>query len=227
MEPRAWAEPRAALVRRLMKRFSCGSDVLDIGCGNGRQWTENVTGVDISPEAVLTARQKGLKTFLGNACDLPETGLHDTVLLLDVLEHVDNERAALLEASRALRPGGFLIVSVPLYPSLWSYHDERLHHKKRYRPGEIPELVREAGFSVVYATRWNGLGLVGALFRKAGFAIEKATTAARPFLEAEAWLGARTPLPVGLSEFILAQKSRQERIGQAFRPSCDQFAVHP
>ena len=68
----------------------------------------------------------------GDAARLPCRGERfDAVLLLDVLEHVD-DASALREARRVLSPGGFLFLSVPAFPGLWSYRDEDAGHRRRY-----------------------------------------------------------------------------------------------
>jgi SAM-dependent methyltransferase len=128
--------------------------------------------------------------------------------MLDVLEHLKDDRQGLREARRVLRERGALVVSVPLHPCLWSRHDEAMGHFRRYRPGEVSRLAREAGFSVVYRTCWNAPGVVGAVVRKTGLAIEKATVAARPFLWAESWVVTRIPSAVGLSEFVVAVRQK-------------------
>ena len=77
-------------------------------------------------------------------------GRFDLVLMLDVLEHVEDDRAALLDAVlNFLAPGGRLLVSVPAGPGLFSRHDELLGHKRRYAPARLGALVDEVGLAVV------------------------------------------------------------------------------
>ncbi|MCS6797373.1 MAG: class I SAM-dependent methyltransferase [Myxococcota bacterium] len=74
----------------------------------------------------------------------------DVVLLLDVLEHVDDDVEFLREIRlRSLRPGGAVLVSVPAWPSLWSGHDEALGHRRRYTTASVLALLRAAGLHVV------------------------------------------------------------------------------
>jgi SAM-dependent methyltransferase len=75
-------------------------------------------------------------------------GSADCVVALDFIEHVDDDLALLREFRRVLRPGGAVVASVPAYPSLWSPHDEFLHHKRRYRTGELEARLVEAGFEL-------------------------------------------------------------------------------
>jgi SAM-dependent methyltransferase len=71
----------------------------------------------------------------------------DVVLLLDVLEHVDDV-SALREASRVLSPGGFLFLSVPAFPRLWSYRDEDAGHRRRYTRTSLEQTVRGAHLEI-------------------------------------------------------------------------------
>ncbi len=67
-------------------------------------------------------------------------------LLLDVIEHVADDRAFLADAvSRCVAPGGHALISVPAWPSLFSQHDEFLDHHRRYRPQSLRRLATEVG----------------------------------------------------------------------------------
>ena len=72
----------------------------------------------------------------------------DVVVALDVIEHLDDDRLALREILRVLRPGGVLLATVPAYAFLWSSHDEALGHRRRYLRPQLRERVRSAGFEI-------------------------------------------------------------------------------
>jgi len=72
-------------------------------------------------------------------------GAYDVVLLLDVIEHLDDDVAGLRAARRCLRDEGLLVVAVPAYPSLWSAHDVALGHRRRYTAIELRRVVELAG----------------------------------------------------------------------------------
>lgn len=125
-----------------------------MGCGDGRLaaslpryvWR----GVEPDPELRKLALENGVAVAPGAAESLPFTdGAFDAACLFDVLEHVEDDRAALLEARRVLRPGGLLFVSVPLHPELWSEHDVRCGHRRRYRTGELADLLGGCGFELL------------------------------------------------------------------------------
>lgn len=82
-------------------------------------------------------------------------GCADVALALDVVEHLDDDRAALAEIFRILRPSGRLVVSVPAFQSLWSRHDELHHHKRRYSRQALLEVLAATGFSCSRVTYFN------------------------------------------------------------------------
>jgi SAM-dependent methyltransferase len=74
----------------------------------------------------------------------------DLVLLLDVLEHVPDDRDLLAGVVRDLiRPGGFLLASVPAWPELFTQHDRMLGHHRRYRPARLQQLLQQCDLTVV------------------------------------------------------------------------------
>ena len=129
--------------------------VLDVGCGTGGnfalldRWGE-VAGVDDSAEALRFCVQRGRRSVLqASAGRLPFAAESlDLITALDVLEHLQDDRGALAEFRRVLRPGGHLVLTVPAYRFIWSEHDEALHHKRRYVRSEVRRKVAAAGFAI-------------------------------------------------------------------------------
>jgi hypothetical protein len=91
----------------------------------------------------------------------------DVVLLLDVIEHLDDDAAALRAARDMLAPRGTPIVTVPAYPSLWSAHDLVLGHRRRYKTSGLRAVVQTAGFTVTHLSYFNALILPGAALVRA------------------------------------------------------------
>jgi SAM-dependent methyltransferase len=157
--------------RELSRRLGAEAALLDAGCGTGglirrlgpRRVGWKWTGVDFSPLALKLARDRcGATADLreGSVTALPfENGVFDAVISADVLYHLDDDSAALGEFHRVLRPGGVLVVNVPAYRWLWSYHDEAGHGRRRYGRAELLEKVARAGFVRGRATHWNLLPL--------------------------------------------------------------------
>lgn len=127
--------------------------ILDIGCGTGamsqrlKAWGP-VVSADFSPLALQFSRRRGLDHLVGaDAMHLPfASGRFDTIVTMDVLEHLPDDRAALCEFYRVLTPGGRLFATVPAYPHLWSEHDVALMHFRRYRRPELAERLMASGF---------------------------------------------------------------------------------
>ena len=136
--------------------------ILDVGCGTGAnlemlsQFGE-AEGVDVSMEALAFCRERGLaNVHLGAAEKLPyEDESFDLVTALDVVEHLDDDRAGLREMRRVLRPGGRALLFVPAFMFLWGVQDDVSHHRRRYRIPELRRVVGEAGFKVERTTYAN------------------------------------------------------------------------
>jgi SAM-dependent methyltransferase len=89
--------------------------------------------------------------------------MYDLVCAMDVVEHAEDGDAALAELSRVTKPGGVLLLSVPLHAAQWSAFDELVGHRQRYEPAELRQKLFDAGFAVessaVYGMqpRWRWL----------------------------------------------------------------------
>ena len=81
----------------------------------------------------------------------------DLVLMMDVLEHVDDDRGLLRHYATKVPSGAHFLVTVPAFRFLWSGHDVFLEHKRRYRLGEIEAAMRDAGLQIVRGAYYFGL----------------------------------------------------------------------
>lgn len=160
-------------LRNLVKTYIQGKAVLDAGCGTGHLTLELlqdgfvVTATDYSPELVDftkgVLKQAGFspgvyQLDLRNAKALAEDN-YDTVICLDVLEHIDDDMIALRNLKTALKPGGVLIISVPALSWLYSHRDEEIGHHRRYNKRELLEKLTAAGFEISTIKFWNFIGL--------------------------------------------------------------------
>ena len=139
--------------------------LLDLGCGTGGNLgalRDDFTcfGVELDREAVAfaTARYPECSFRVGSIYE-PATwnlpGPVDVCILSDVIEHLDDDRTALENATDALKPGGYLLVIVPADPRLWSEHDEVHEHRRRYTRATLKTLVRGLPLEVRLLTALN------------------------------------------------------------------------
>jgi SAM-dependent methyltransferase len=127
--------------------------VLDVGAGSGvfsRQLIDcglcqRATCVDPAySDQWLNANADGPLTFAKAASYQGEA----LVLMVDVLEHVDDDVGLLRQYSSRLAPGARVLITVPAYRFLWSSHDVFLEHRRRYTKAWIERVVRAAGLRV-------------------------------------------------------------------------------
>ncbi len=141
----------------------------------------------------------------------------DLVMMMDVLEHVDDDRGLLRHYVSLVPVWTYFLVSVPAFSFLWSGHDVFLEHKRRYRLPEIEEVVRSAGLDVVRGAYFFGLVFpLAAAVRLA----QRGTTEPRSSLQRHGAFtnglltaACRAELPflpinrlAGLTAFVLARK---------------------
>lgn len=154
-----WFRARRNVIARLFERYARRSDrVLEIGAGTGSVAAAlaargfNVAVSDVHHQALEHAGRKGLaERYEFNLMAMPFRDHFDVIGLFDVLEHLDDDRAALLAIRQALKPGGRLILTVPAHRWLWNQSDVLARHKRRYGLKEIRQRVAAAGFDLLDA----------------------------------------------------------------------------
>jgi len=129
---------------------------LDVGCGVGvtvEKLSEigEAYGIDNSPEAIRLCKKRGIKNVELSLVEKMDhkSGYFDLVTALDIIEHTKSDKLAIKEIKRVLKREGLLIVTVPAYKFLWSYWDEILHHKRRYKKNELKKLLEKNGFEIL------------------------------------------------------------------------------
>jgi SAM-dependent methyltransferase len=153
-----------------------GQRILEVGCGIGNMTpylldAERVTCIDVLPESVAHARQQfahlphvttmladisrdGALAQVGEAC-------YDTAVCINVLEHIEDDAAALRGMLAALQPGGHLLLFVPAGEYLFGALDTALGHYRRYELRSLGELVAAQGFEIRDLYYMNVAGIPG------------------------------------------------------------------
>jgi len=163
-----WFAVRRRLVLEWVARYAPEpvTCVLEVGCGTGGTLKAlgehfsgaEVRGVDPSEAAAAVSRSRACDVALGGFECLPAADRSiDLLLALDVLEHVEDDVAALVETRRVLRPGGRALLTVPALPGLWGPHDVANAHFRRYTRRSIVDAVRNAGLTVERVSYFNAL----------------------------------------------------------------------
>ncbi len=199
--------------------------ILEIGCGTGHNLPMlgafgTVDAIEIDPTAGAIAAKR-LGRAVGNA-PLPDLdgvpdGKYDLIAVLDVIEHVADDVAALQAMARRLKPGGRILITVPAHRWMWSAHDVVNHHHRRYSKKMLTDALAAAGLGWQKLRYFNSLLFPAAVAaRLAGKLTGKDDSddspPARPLNWAfekifglERHLLGRVPLPPGLSIIVLAQ----------------------
>lgn len=137
--------------------------LLDLGCGTGlflqrRAADCDAYGIDLSLDALRYCRRRQLaRLACAHAARLPlADASFDIVTAFDLVEHLPDDQALVDEIGRVLRPGGYLLATVPAHPVLWTGHDVSLHHHRRY--------VRRSFSGLFAPERWERVRLTASFF---------------------------------------------------------------
>jgi SAM-dependent methyltransferase len=189
---------RRALASHLPAAVREAPAVLDAGCGTGgllrrlaRWWPRaQLTGLDFAPAAVALARERApaARVVEGSITALPFGEREfDAIVSADVVCQVSEPGRAWAEFARCLRPGGVVVVNVPAYRWLWSYHDETCQTQHRFTRPQLVAAARAAGLQPVDATYWNALALPAIVLRRKVFARRGATSDVQTYPGWVAW----------------------------------------
>jgi SAM-dependent methyltransferase len=153
-----------------VRRHAGGSSpvVLEVGCSSG--WLLRQLRSEL-PHALLIGADCVRGPLETLAADLPDVpllqfdlvrcplpdGSIEVAVLLNVLEHIEDDETALRQVARILRPGGAAVIEVPAGPHLYDVYDKVLLHHRRYRGGELRRLAERAGLRVAHASHLGTL----------------------------------------------------------------------
>jgi SAM-dependent methyltransferase len=222
-----WYRARRLVLAELIRREvgpSAGCDILELGCGTGHNFAMlgsfgKVDGLELDDEARAFSEKRLGRAVM--AAPLPElAGVadrhYDLVGAFDVIEHIEDDAAALQSIAAKLKPGGKFLMTVPAHQWMWSPHDVVNHHKRRYSTRSLRRLIEASPLQL------NKIGYFNSLLFPIAVAARTASKLAatrnndmslppaplNKFMEAvfgaERYLIGRVPLPPGLSLFALA-----------------------
>jgi 2-polyprenyl-3-methyl-5-hydroxy-6-metoxy-1,4-benzoquinol methylase len=232
LEPRSfWFRSRSRLIVWAIRRyFPSACDLLEVGCGTGFVLAAIhaaipdliVQGGELFDEGIDVARRR-VPDVPVEFLDAREVinGQFDVVGAFDVIEHVADDEAVLLNLAQAIRGGGGMLLTVPRHRWLWSAADERAGHVRRYGARELVDKVAKAGLDVERVTGFVALLLPVMVLSRVRFRDPKSFDFRREFelprwldstlywiLSLERWLiGRGISFPFGGSILLVAQKT--------------------
>ncbi|MCC2976118.1 class I SAM-dependent methyltransferase [Sphingomonas sp. PL-96] len=200
--------------------------ILEIGCGTGHNLpmlaqfgAVDAIEIDAAAREIASSR---LGKPVGEAPlpDLPGVpeASYDMIAVLDVVEHIEDDVAALAGMARRLKPGGKILVTVPAHPWMWSAHDVVNHHHRRYSKASLAEAIAEAGLTHNGLRYFNSLLFPAALAARAAGKLtgkddsddsppaKPLNLAFEKIFALERHLVGRLPLPPGLSIITLLSR---------------------
>jgi SAM-dependent methyltransferase len=228
-----WFVARRKIIQKILNSWPHDGtrSILEIGCGTGGNLKllstyGAVSGVEQDDKALSLANGRKICPVKKGALpdSIPFAQTFDLICLLDVLEHITDDLAALQAARNKLLPTGKVLITVPAYNFLWSSHDVELHHKRRYNRKDLSDLLLKAGFKVRYSTYFNTflfpliavIRICNSLFKR-----QSGTDVSMPpgvinkslmkIFSGERFFLPGFSLPFGVSILVLAEKTEKQR----------------
>ena len=231
-----WFCGRRAYLRKIIhdsfENKSSSLSFCEIGSGTGGNLSllaeySQVDSVEMNDQARKMIEEKSIKgvrnVYPGH---LPDNMCHsdeyDGVFSLDVIEHIEDDAAALLEIKDYIKNDGLFISTVPAYQWLWSAHDVANFHHRRYTKTTYCELIDRAGYDIIYSSYFNTLlfplaaisRLVEKLIKRDTDSDAAALTMPNKLINSilfkifsiESWWAGKVSIPFGLSVVVVAKK---------------------
>ena len=222
-----WYRARRRIIADLIRREvrpPANAQILELGCGTGHNLAMlggfgHVDGLELDEEArELSEKRLGRKIM---SSPLPELGEvpdrhYDLIGAFDVIEHIEDDRAALASIATKLKPGGKFVMTVPAHQWMWSAHDVVNHHKRRYSKSGLKALIDNSPMKFERVGYFNSLLFPLAVAERAASKVRgkndgdvklppaPINAVFERVFEAERYLVGRLPLPPGLSLFAVA-----------------------
>ena len=222
-----WYRARRDVIADLIRREArppASAAILEIGCGTGHNLAMlggfgHVDGLELDDEArALSEKRLGRSVMRSPLPELAEVAdcHYDLVGAFDVIEHIDNDAAALVSIATKLKPGGKFVMTVPAHQWMWTAHDVVNHHKRRYSKRSLRALIDNSPMKLDKLGYFNSLLFPLAIAERASSKLRAREDAdvklpsaplnatLEAVFRAERYLVGRLPLPPGLSLFAVA-----------------------
>jgi len=222
-----WYRARREILAELIRRegeLPRDAAILEIGCGTGHNLAMlgefgHVDALELDEEARAISEKRLGRTVMSSP--LPElAGVpdrhYDLIGAFDVIEHIDDDAAALAAIATKLKPGGKFMMAVPAHPWMWTAHDVVNHHKRRYSKGALKTLVENSPMRLEKIGYFNSILFPLAVAQRAvskvrgrdsadvKLPVAPINLALEKIFASERYLVGRFPLPIGLSLFAVA-----------------------
>jgi SAM-dependent methyltransferase len=222
-----WYRARRRILAELIRRegqLPPNAQILEIGCGTGHNLAMlgqfgHVDALELDDEMrALSEKRLGRKIMrspLPELAEVPDRH-YDLIGTFDVIEHIDDDAAALAAIATKLKPGGKFMMAVPAHQWMWTAHDVANHHKRRYSKRALKALIDNSPMRLDKIGYFNSLLFPLAIAERAASKLRgkdngdvklppaPLNTALESVFAAERYLVGRLPLPPGLSLFAVA-----------------------
>ena len=221
-----WYRARRKILAELIRRevrLPADARILEIGCGTGHNLQMlagfgHVDGLELDEEAAaLSEKRLGRKVMRSPLPELDQVpDNYDLIGAFDVIEHIDDDGAALAAIATKLKPAGKFMMTVPAHPWMWTAHDVANHHKRRYSKRALRSLIENSPMKLERLGYFNSLLFPVAIAERAASKLRgkdngdvslppaPLNRALEAVFASERYLVGRLPLPPGLSLFAVA-----------------------
>lgn len=154
------------VLTKLDEALPAGYRAAELGCGDGntlRVMESTCTrgrliGSDLFYAGLQLAKQRVASSLVqADVAALPFNHTFMLVGLFDVLEHIMDDQDMLENVGEIMSKDGFLVLTVPAEPALWSYFDEASRHARRYTRESLSQVLQSAGFEILSLTAFMSL----------------------------------------------------------------------